>query len=145
MGDLGIDGMISKVALNKYGVRIWTGFSRLKTGFSNNVFWSQGSPVTCLATNWTTGRSRFDPRQRRKDFSSSLCVQTGSGAHPATCPVGTQGPFPGAWPGVTLTTPLRSRSGGVVVKDHVVYTSARELYLTWYFQDPKIKCKGQQN
>jgi hypothetical protein len=36
-----------------------------------------------------------------KDFSSTVCVQTGSGAHPASCPVGTGGPFPGAktWPG----------------------------------------------
>jgi hypothetical protein len=31
-----------------------------------------------------------------KDFYSSLCVQTGSGAHPASCTVGTGGPFPGA-------------------------------------------------
>jgi hypothetical protein len=30
-----------------------------------------------------------------KDFSSSLCVQTGSGAHPASCTMGTEGPFPG--------------------------------------------------
>jgi hypothetical protein len=30
-----------------------------------------------------------------KDFSCSLCVQTGSGAHPASCPKGTGGPFPG--------------------------------------------------
>jgi hypothetical protein len=30
-----------------------------------------------------------------RDFSSSLCVQTGSGAHPASCPMGTGGPFPG--------------------------------------------------
>jgi hypothetical protein len=30
-----------------------------------------------------------------KDFSSSLSVQTGSGAHPASCPMGTGGPFPG--------------------------------------------------
>jgi hypothetical protein len=30
-----------------------------------------------------------------KDFSSSFCVQTGSGAHPASCPVGTGIPFPG--------------------------------------------------
>jgi hypothetical protein len=30
-----------------------------------------------------------------KDFSSSLCVQTGSGSHPASCTVGTGGPFPG--------------------------------------------------
>jgi hypothetical protein len=30
-----------------------------------------------------------------KDFSSILCVQTCSGAHPASCPKGTVGPFPG--------------------------------------------------
>jgi hypothetical protein len=34
-------------------------------------------------------------RQRRKDFSSRLCVQTGSGAHPASCTMGKDGPFPG--------------------------------------------------
>jgi hypothetical protein len=30
-----------------------------------------------------------------KDFSSKLCVQTSSGAHPASCTMGTEGPFPG--------------------------------------------------
>jgi hypothetical protein len=30
-----------------------------------------------------------------KDFSSILCVQTGSVAHPASCTMGTGGPFPG--------------------------------------------------
>jgi hypothetical protein len=30
-----------------------------------------------------------------KDFSSNLFVQTGSGAHPASCTMGTGGPFPG--------------------------------------------------
>jgi hypothetical protein len=30
-----------------------------------------------------------------KDFSSSLCVQTGSEAHRASCPMGTGGPIPG--------------------------------------------------
>jgi hypothetical protein len=34
-------------------------------------------------------RSRFDPQQSRKNFSSSLCVQTGSMAHPASCTMGT--------------------------------------------------------
>jgi hypothetical protein len=29
-----------------------------------------------------------------EDFFSSLCVQTGSGAHLASCTVGTGGPFP---------------------------------------------------
>jgi hypothetical protein len=48
-----------------------------------------------------TGRSSFDPRQKEEDFSSSLCAQTGSGAHPASCTMGTGGPFHGgkAWPG----------------------------------------------
>jgi hypothetical protein len=30
-----------------------------------------------------------------EDFSSSLCVQTGSGAHPVSCTMGTGGPLPG--------------------------------------------------
>jgi hypothetical protein len=30
-----------------------------------------------------------------EDFSSSLCVQPGSGVHPASCTMGTGGPFPG--------------------------------------------------
>jgi hypothetical protein len=52
--------------------------------------------VYCLAMGWMTGRSRFDPRQRRKEYCTSLCVQIGCGAHPASCPVGTVSPFPGA-------------------------------------------------
>jgi hypothetical protein len=41
-----------------------------------------------------------------KDFSSSLCVQTGSEAHPASYPMGTGSYFPGLKRsrGVTLTT-----------------------------------------
>jgi hypothetical protein len=34
---------------------------------------------------------KFDPRQRRKDFSPSLCVQTGSEAHPASYLISTGG------------------------------------------------------
>jgi hypothetical protein len=30
-----------------------------------------------------------------EDFSTSLCAQTGSGAHPASCTMGTGGLFPG--------------------------------------------------
>jgi hypothetical protein len=30
-----------------------------------------------------------------KDFSSNLCIQTGYGAHPASCAIGTRGPLPG--------------------------------------------------
>jgi hypothetical protein len=64
------------------------------TETTNNSFVAQS--VQCLATGWMTGRSIFDPRQRRKNFSSILCVQTGSGAHPASCTMGTGGSFPGA-------------------------------------------------
>jgi hypothetical protein len=41
-----------------------------------------------------------------KDISSNLCVQTGSGAHPASYTMGTGGTFPGGkrGRGVTLTT-----------------------------------------
>jgi hypothetical protein len=42
-----------------------------------------------------TGQSGFDPRQMQKDFSSSFCVQTCSGANAAPCPLGTRGPFAG--------------------------------------------------
>jgi hypothetical protein len=52
--------------------------------------------VQCLATGWTTGLLKFDPRQRRKNFSSSLCVETGSVAHPASCPMSSGGPLPGS-------------------------------------------------
>jgi hypothetical protein len=45
-----------------------------------------------MTTDWTIGvRSPAEA----EDFSSSPCVQTGSGAHPASCPMGTGGPFPG--------------------------------------------------
>jgi hypothetical protein len=46
-----------------------------------------------------------------EDFSSGLCVQTGSGAHPASCPKGTGCPFPGGkvWPGrAAYHSPLSS-------------------------------------
>jgi hypothetical protein len=50
-----------------------------------------------------------------KDFSSNLCVQTGSKAYPASCTMGTGGLFPGENRGrvVTVTTHfhLVSRSG----------------------------------
>jgi hypothetical protein len=37
----------------------------------------------------------LDDLAMAEDFSSSLCVQTGSGAHPTYCTMGTGGPFPG--------------------------------------------------
>jgi hypothetical protein len=59
---------------------------------NSGKFPTQAQSVQWLTADWTTGvRSPTEA----EDFSSSLCVQTGSGAHPASCPVGTEGPFPG--------------------------------------------------
>jgi hypothetical protein len=44
-----------------------------------------------------------------KDFSSNLCVQTGSKAHPASCTMGTGGPFPRAKRGQGVTLPTQCR------------------------------------
>jgi hypothetical protein len=51
--------------------------------------------VNILATDWMTGRSGFVPWQRQKIFPLASCVQTSSEAHPASCTMGTGGPFPG--------------------------------------------------
>jgi hypothetical protein len=48
--------------------------------------------VQCLTTDWTIG---IRSPTGAEDFSSSPCVQTGSGAHPASYSVCTGGPFPG--------------------------------------------------
>jgi hypothetical protein len=46
----------------------------------------------CLTTDWRAGvRSPTET----EDFSSNLCVHTGSGAHPASYTMGTGGSFPG--------------------------------------------------
>jgi hypothetical protein len=50
-----------------------------------------GSSVS-QTTDWTAGvRSPTEA----EDFSSNLCVQTGSGAHPASCTMGTGGSLSG--------------------------------------------------
>jgi hypothetical protein len=65
-------------------------FSFLSFGFVHRRNWSLGSSVSIMTTDWVTG-----VRSPAEDFSSSVCVQTSSEAHPASYPVGTRGPFPG--------------------------------------------------
>jgi hypothetical protein len=60
---------------------------------------------------------------RGRGFFSSPCVQTGSGAHPASYPVGTGGPFPGG----------KARPGRDA--DHSLWHVAGHLYLL-----PFTKC-----
>jgi hypothetical protein len=66
---------------------------------------SRGSSVSIVSGYGLDDRA-IVVRSPAKGFSCSLCVQTGSGAHPASFPVGTGGPFPGVkrGMGVTLTT-----------------------------------------
>jgi hypothetical protein len=69
--------------------------------------WRRGSSVSIVSDYGLDDRViEVRSPAEAEDFSSTLCVQTGSGAHPASCTMGTGGPFPGAkrgW-GVTLTT-----------------------------------------
>jgi hypothetical protein len=48
--------------------------------------------VQCLISDWTAG-VRFPTDA--ENFPSSLCVQTGSGAHPVSCTMGTGGSLSG--------------------------------------------------
>jgi hypothetical protein len=51
------------------------------------------------------------------DISSLLCVQTSSGAHPASCPIGTEGPFPGVKPRPGRDADHLPRSSAEVVNE----------------------------
>jgi hypothetical protein len=62
-----------------------------------NTNYEPGSSVSIVSCYGLDDQAfELDPRQRRKDFSCSLCFQTDTGAHPASCPMGTGGPFPRA-------------------------------------------------
>jgi hypothetical protein len=87
--------IISHSSLNKFSS--WYSFVKLRrvTNRTLSIYlgWSKlAQSVQCLTTDWTAGvRSPTEA----EDFSSNLCIQTGSGAHPASCTVGTGGSFPG--------------------------------------------------
>jgi hypothetical protein len=77
--------------------------------------WSRGSSVS-IVSGYRLGRAiKVRSPAETRDFSPNLCVQTGSGDHPASCTMGTSGPFPGVKHsrGATLTTHphLAPRSG----------------------------------
>jgi hypothetical protein len=48
--------------------------------------------VQCPTVDWTAG---LRSPTNAEDLSSNLCGHTGSGAHPASCTVGSGGSFPG--------------------------------------------------
>jgi hypothetical protein len=70
-------------------------------------YWCRSSSVSIVSDYGLDVRTiGFRSPAGAKDFPSSLCVQTSSEAHPASCTMRTGGPFPGAkhGRGVTLTT-----------------------------------------
>jgi hypothetical protein len=62
--------------------------------------------VQSLTTDWTAGVQSLTEAE---DFSSNLCIETNSGAHPASYKIGTGGSFPrgkGGWGVMSTTHPL---------------------------------------
>jgi hypothetical protein len=80
----------------------------MKTPYTKNNYFNRPGSSGSIVSDYVLDDRAIGVRSPAgtKDFSSSLCVQTGSGAHPASPPMGTGGPFPGAkrGRGVTLTT-----------------------------------------
>jgi hypothetical protein len=60
------------------------------------IYMGRGSSVSILSTYGLDDRAiGVRSRAEAKEFSSSLCVQTGSEAHPTSCTIGTVGAFLG--------------------------------------------------
>jgi hypothetical protein len=60
-------------------------------------WYEPGSSVSIVSGNGLDDQAiEVRPPADPEDFSSNLCVQTGCGAHPVSCTMGTGGPFPGA-------------------------------------------------
>jgi hypothetical protein len=83
---------------------------------NSNIKREPGSSVSIVSDYGLDYRS-FEVRFRAeaKDFSSTLCIQTGSGTHPASCTMDTGGPFPGG-----------KRGQGVTLTTHPIYCRGRE-------------------
>jgi hypothetical protein len=64
----------------------WCLFISRSQGSSGSIVSDYGLDDRAIGVRYPAGA---------EDFSSSLCVQTGSGAHPASCTMNTGGPIPG--------------------------------------------------
>jgi hypothetical protein len=58
---------------------------------------------------------------KEDDFTCSLCIQTGSGTHPASCTVGTRGPSLGAKARPGLDADHSPPSNAEVVNEYELY------------------------
>jgi hypothetical protein len=90
---------------------------------------SSVSVVSGYVLNDRTNQVRFPAET--KDLSSNFCVQTGCGAHPASCPVGTGSPFPRGkarpWPEADHSPP----SSAEVVNEYELHLLLPLIGLLW--------------
>jgi hypothetical protein len=88
-------------------------------------YWEPGTLVS-IVSNYGLDDRAIEVRSpsEAEDFSSSLCVQTGSEAHPAPCTMGTGDPFPGG----------KARSGRDA--DHSPLSSAEVVNEWSYYSSP---------
>jgi hypothetical protein len=99
--------MVCRLANTLYFLKFFTSRNACVFTLTNILIQKPGSPVSIVSHYGLDDRVIGVRSQAGvKDFSSNLCVQTGSGAHPASCTVVTGGTFPGVKRGlgVTLTT-----------------------------------------
>jgi hypothetical protein len=80
-----------------------------------------------MTTDWTT---EVRSPAEEKDFSSSLCIQTSSEAHPASYPIGIRGSFPGG----------KARSGRDA--DHSAHLVPRSRMSRSYTSSPPWRLHG---
>jgi hypothetical protein len=102
---------------------------------------SRGSSVSIVSVSDLTG---IRPLTEAEDFSFSLCVQTGSWVYPASCPMGTGGPFPGGkarpgrdadhslpWVGAMPTPPLPPQTPSWHVAGHPYLCETNSFCTFW--------------
>jgi hypothetical protein len=91
--------------------------------------WSRGSSVS-LVSGYGLDDQTIEVRSPAgaKDFSSSLCVQTGSGVHPASCTMGTGGPFPGGKARPGRDADHSPPSSAEVENEYELYLSPKRLH-----------------
>jgi hypothetical protein len=103
-------------------------------GDFKNLFDSIGELGSSVSTGSGYGLDdrviEFRSPAEAKDFPSSLCIRNGSGAHPASCTLGTGGPFRGA--------KLRQRPDA----DHLPHLVPRSRMRKRYTSSPPKRLHG---
>jgi hypothetical protein len=76
--------------------RLWPLGAFFRGPFSQHFFFHRVCSGSIVSDYGLDDRAiRVRSPAEAKNFSSNLCVQIGCGAHPASCTMGTGGPFPG--------------------------------------------------